>query len=87
MSRIPCAYYGLCVDQGEQPEDVIIRTARVSKVFLDVADGVLIEYPIEHIGRLAFRRTDGRDGLRSAAVDEILVAFNEYFLTTFTNDG
>lgn len=30
-------------DQGEQPEDVITRAARIGKVLLDVEDRILIE--------------------------------------------
>lgn len=40
---------------------MITGTARVGKVFMDVEDRVLIEEPIEHIGRLAFGRTDGQN--------------------------
>lgn len=40
---------------------MITGTARVGKVLLDVWDRVLIEEPIEHIGRLALGWTDGQN--------------------------
>ena len=40
---------------------MITGTARVGKVFMDVEGRVLIEEPIQHIGRLALGRTDGQN--------------------------
>lgn len=48
-------------DQGEQPEHMITGTASVGKVLLDIEDRVLIEEPVQHIGRLAFGGTDGQN--------------------------
>jgi hypothetical protein len=40
---------------------MITGTARVGKVFLNVEHRVLVEEFIEHIGCLAFGRTDGQN--------------------------
>ena len=66
-------------DQGEHPEDVIARPASVGKMFLDIQDRILVEQPIQHIGRFAFRRADGQDAEVAVLVRQVAVELRSRF--------
>ena len=65
-------------DQGEEGKHMVAGAARVGEVLFDVQDGVVVEQPVQNIGRLAFGRTNRQDAEVAVLIGEMAVEFGAW---------
>lgn len=62
-------------NQGKQRKHVIAGAAGIREVLFDIEEGVMIEQPVQNIGRLAFGRADRQDAEVAILVGKMTVEF------------